>query len=228
MKISAEDEAGNIVNKVITLVIVKKAEEEKKEEAAAKAVKKSRLADILNTYSTAVTFERKKYMEDRFPEIDFPERKSDNAINTIPKTISTAISSASEKNRNIITAQNVHLKAASERHQNAVKGITNLIAIIDQARADRLNAQNEVEKFIKVYNEALAAQKKIQNKIVGLETRVMQIESAITGIDEEIDNLVKKIDDLETKKAGYEEEKAILLEQIAAAEKTKAELLAEI
>ena len=138
------------------------------------------------------------------------------------------ITQASEKNRNIITHQNVHLKAASERHQNAVRGITNLIAIIDQARADRLTAQNEVEKFIKAYNEALAAQKKIQTKIVGLETRVMQIESAIEGIDEEINNLVKKIDDLETKKAGYEEEKAIILEQISAAEEAKAELLAEI
>ena len=87
MKISAEDEAGNTINKVITLVIVKRAEEEKEKDAAAKAAKKSRLADILNTYSTAVTFERKKYIEDRFPEIDFPEKKSDSAINTIPSKI---------------------------------------------------------------------------------------------------------------------------------------------
>ena len=171
------------MSKVLTLVVVKRAEEEKKAEAAAKAEKKSRLVDILNAYSTPVTFERKKYMEDRFPEINFPDNKNDDAINTIPKKIESVISRTSNKNRNIITAQNVHLKAASERHQNAVKGITNLIAIVDQARADRLNAQNEVEKFIKVYNDALADQRKIQTEIVALETRVMQIESAIAGID---------------------------------------------
>ena len=125
-------------------MIVKKAEEEKKAAEAKAAVKKSRLSDIINTYSTATTFERKKYIENRFPEIQFPDSKSDNAINAIPTQIEVAIKEPSGKNRNIITAQDVALKAASERHQNAVKGITNLIAIIDQARADRLSAQNEV------------------------------------------------------------------------------------
>ena len=139
VKISAEDELGNTVDKVITLVIVKRAEEEKSAKAE---VKDSRLSDIINTYSTATTFEREKYMEDKFPEIDFPDSKNEDAINVIPAKIHYAIKQASEQNRNTITAQDVALKAASERHQNIVKGITNLIAIIDQARADRLNAQN--------------------------------------------------------------------------------------
>ena len=50
----------------------------------------------------------------------------------------------SEENRNTITEQDIVLKTASERHQAAVKGITNLLTIIDQARANRNQAQSQL------------------------------------------------------------------------------------
>ena len=60
------------------------------------------------------------------------------------------------------------MKAASERHQNSVKAITNLISIIDQARANRNYAQEQVEKYVNEYNAALKVQRKAQNEIISL------------------------------------------------------------
>lgn len=51
---------------------------------------------------------------------------------------------ASQENRNIITEEDIALKTAAERHQAAVKGITNLLTIIDQARANRNYAQSQL------------------------------------------------------------------------------------
>ena len=58
--------------------------------------------------------------------------------------ISTTTAPTSPTNRNTITSQDVALKAASERHQNSVKAITNLLAIIDQAKANQNFAQRQL------------------------------------------------------------------------------------
>ena len=120
------------------------------------------------------------------------------------------------------------MRAASERHQNAVKAITNIISIIDQARANSLYAKRSVEKYIREYNAALVAQRNVQNQIVKLETEVVQIRSALEGVTEFIAQLNGDLQDLENQKAGSEEEKNKIIAEISVAEKKKAELLAEI
>ena len=156
--------------------------------------------------------------------MDFPTGTSQ----TIITTIDTGDAQTSDQNRNTITADDVALRAASERHQNAVKAITNLITIIDQARANALYAKSSVEKYIQEYNAALVAQRKIQGEIVRLETESTQIQSALDGVIDLINQLTDELAALETKKAGYESEKKSLLEEIAGAEQIKAKLLIEI
>lgn len=58
------------------------------------------------------------------------------------------------------------MRAASERHQNAIKSITNLLKIIDQARANKLQGEEDIEVYIRQYNEALGTQREAQNSIV--------------------------------------------------------------
>jgi len=70
-------------------------------------------------------------------------------------------------NRNPITADDVRLRAASDRHQNAIRGITNLLKIIDQARANRDQAQNDIQLYTQAYNDAVAGQRGAQNDIIG-------------------------------------------------------------
>ena len=64
--------------------------------------------------------------------------------NIVPQTIASTKAQTSSANRNTITSQDVALRAASERHQNAVKAITNILKIIDQARANRNYAQESL------------------------------------------------------------------------------------
>lgn len=67
------------------------------------------------------------------------------------------------------------MRAASERHQNAVKGITNLLTIVDQARANFAQAQRDIETYTKAQNDASAAQRNAQNNIISGENKVAQI-----------------------------------------------------
>ena len=81
------------------------------------------------------------------------------------------------------------MRAASERHQNAVKGITNLLTIIDQARANRDYAKSQLDAYVEAYNDALSAQRKAQNAIIAAETKRTQIISAIAGAEGKIAGL---------------------------------------
>jgi hypothetical protein len=76
--------------------------------------------------------------------VEFPEGGNLNTINTLSAKILNMQAKASQENRNTITEEDIALKAASERHQAAVKGITNLLTIIDQARANRNYAQSQL------------------------------------------------------------------------------------
>ena len=192
--------------------------------SAGASSRSSRLSNIINSYSSVTKVSTKEYENNRFPEVDFPTGTSQ----TIITTIDTGDAQTSDQNRNTITADDVALRAASERHQNAVKAITNLITIIDQARANALYAKSSVEKYIQEYNAALVAQRKIQGEIVRLETESTQIQSALDGVIDLINQLTDELAALETKKAGYESEKKSLLEEIAGAEQIKAKLLIEI
>lgn len=61
------------------------------------------------------------------------------------------------------------------RYQNAVKGITNLLTIIDQARANKLQAQNDLGRYTQAYNDAIRNQRNAQNAIISAELKVKQI-----------------------------------------------------
>lgn len=52
-----------------------------------------------------------------------------------------------DSNRRSTNLDDVALRAASERQQNAIKGITNLLRIIDQANANRNKAQGDIQTF---------------------------------------------------------------------------------
>ena len=106
--------------------------------SAGASSRSSRLSNIINSYSSVTKVSTKEYENNRFPEVDFPTGTSQ----TIITTIDTGDAQTSDQNRNTITADDVALRAASERHQNAVKAITNLITIIDQARANALYARS--------------------------------------------------------------------------------------
>ncbi len=150
---------------------------------------KSRLNSVINSYSTVTTTEQRTYENNRFPQVSFPTGGNVNSVNTVPTQISTTTTTTSSENRNTITSQDVALKAASERHQNAVKAITNLLTIIDQARANRNYAKSKLESYVEAYNDALAAQRRAQNEIIATETKRTQIISAIEGVETKIRNL---------------------------------------
>ena len=78
-------------------------------------------------------------------------------------------------NRNTITADDVAMRTASERHQTAIKGITNLLKIIDQGRANINQAQIDIEIYTTSYNSALADRKNAQNVIITAENKISQI-----------------------------------------------------
>ena len=188
----------------------------------------SRLRNVINSYSTVTKTEKRTYENNRFPEVNFPSGGNVNSMNTVPTQISTTTTTTSEENRNTITAQDVALKAASERHQNAVKAITNLLTIIDQARANRNYAKSKLESYVEAYNDALAAQRRAQNEIIAAETKRTQIISAIEGVEAKIKVLKAEIDALEKDRDEYRAKKAELVSMIAGEEKMKAELLAQL
>lgn len=86
--------------------------------------------------------------------------------NTTPLTISTQQATPSDANRNNISADYVKLIAASDAHQNAVKAITNLLAIIDQAKANKAQAEQNLVTYSNAYNQAVNNQRTVQNSII--------------------------------------------------------------
>lgn len=107
-------------------------------------------------------------------------------------------------NRNPITASDVALKAASERYQNAVKGITNLLAVIDQARANKNKAKNDLDTYTAAFNNAVSRQRNAQETIVGFELRITQIKSAIAGAQDKLNDVNDQINDLNNQKRASE------------------------
>ena len=101
-------------------------------------------------------------------------------------TINNFQAVASSANRNQVTSSDVALRAASERHQNAIKAITNLLTIIDQARANQLQAEQNIQYYNQKYIEAQRNQKNSQERIVSINIRIQQITSAIKGISKRI------------------------------------------
>lgn len=93
------------------------------------------------------------------------------------------------------------MKAASERYQNAVKGITNLLTIIDQTRANKAQAQANLQLYTTQYNDALVRQRAAQEAIIAIEIKATQITSAIEGAQGRIGELEKKIAEIDAKLA---------------------------
>jgi chromosome segregation ATPase len=236
IRVRAMDAIHRIAEKIITLSVVRAEEEAGGSSGGGSTGGSStmegsidqRYNRLINSYSSVITHEKTTYEDNRYPQVDFPTGYNTEDINLAPYEIARNKAQTSEENRNVITSQDVALKVASERHQNAVKGITNLLKIIDQARANKKYAESQLEVYVKQYNDALAAQRKAQNAIIAAETKRTQIFSAIEGANGHIDGLKAQIYELDTKRADLEDAKKGLLDKIAAEEKTKAKLIAEL
>lgn len=125
--------------------------------------------------------------------------------------ISTTQATATPANRNPVTADDVRRNAISQRHQNATKAITNLLAIIDQARANRDKAQGDIQLYTSAYNDAVGAQRGSQNAIISAETRVTQITTAITQITSTIDDLRNRIAQATNQNNALQRERTTIL-----------------
>lgn len=149
-------------------------------------------------------------------------------INPFPLQIQNDKSQPTPANRNPITADDVALRAASERHQNAIKGITNLLKIIDQAKANKDRAQNDIQTYTQAYNDAVAAQRTAQNDIISAETKVSQIVSAINTLTATVDDLRNKINQIIAERDNLTRDKQVLISNITDQEAKKADLLEKL
>lgn len=125
-----------------------------------------RLNLLIGNYSDTTVTTPNYGNSGRYPESNLPTNADPNLFNPIPTNIATNQALPTSSNRNTITPDDVKLRAASERHQNAIKGITNLLSIIDQARANRDKAQNDISAYTQAYNDAVNAQRDAQNDII--------------------------------------------------------------
>jgi chromosome segregation ATPase len=116
------------------------------------------------------------------------------------------------------------LRAASDRQQNAVKGITNLLRIIDQANANKNKAQGDIQTYTQAYNDAVTAQRTAQNNIIGAETRSAQIVSAINSLSNTIQDLNNKINQAIAQRDALQRQKASTLSTITDLEGQRAGL----
>ena len=153
----------------------------------------SRLSGIINNYSTP-SGPTNYGPSGRYPEPNLPTGPS-TPSGPNPTTLGIASDQApvSPANRNPITPDDVALRAASERHQNAIKGITNLLKIIDQAKANKDKAQGDIQTYTQAYNDAVTAQRNAQNDIIAAETRSSQIITAINSLTTNADNYRNQI-----------------------------------
>ena len=125
-----------------------------------------RLNNILSSFSSTETVKIDYGNTGRYPEPNFPTNPDRNLINPLPVQIENDRAIPSPLNRNPITSDDVTLRVASERHQNAIRGITNLLKIIDQAKANKDKAQSDIQTYTQAYNDAVAAQRAAQNDII--------------------------------------------------------------
>lgn len=133
-----------------------------------------------------------------------------------------------DSNRNQVTSDNVSLRAASERHQNAIKAITNLLAIIDQARSNKNKAYADIELYTVKYKEAQTRQRATQESIIAAQLKIDQINSAITGLIAKIDELKGEIDDHENNRAALIARNNELKVLIDAEKKTQQTITAQL
>lgn len=127
----------------------------------------AQLLNLLNNYSSPTPGSSSpNYPDNRYPEPNFPTAPTPNLLNPTPLLISTGQSQPTDANRNPVTPDDVKLRAASDRHQNAIKGITNLLKIIDQANANKNKAQSDIQTYTQAYNDAVSAQRNSQNEII--------------------------------------------------------------
>ena len=111
--------------------------------------KASRLGSILNSYSsieTLTTRSKQVYEGDKFPLENFPTG-GEARFNYVAQQILTKQTLPSEESRKKVTIGDTKLISASERHQNAVKGIKNLIQLIDKTRANKIAAEKNVQIY---------------------------------------------------------------------------------
>ena len=135
----------------------------------------ARLTNAINNFSTVSQYTPTDYEGNRYPTTNFPSGVNPDSFNPTPSQIGSEQAPRSNTNRNTITADDVALKAASERYQNAVKGITNLLTIIDQTRANKAKAQSDLAAYTQDYNDAINKQRDAQNAIINAELKVKQI-----------------------------------------------------
>lgn len=103
----------------------------------------------------------------------------------------------STENRNTITADYVSLIAASERYQTAVKSVTNLLKIIDQARANKAQAQADLATYTQRYDDAVKRQREAQELIISIEIKITQIRSAINAAQDRLGGINAQIADVQ-------------------------------
>lgn len=162
-----------------------------------------RLDQLLTAYSSMTeitsTF---NYDGNRYPEANMPTGGDPTSFNLDIQRIITSQATTSAANRNQISYDDMNLRAASERHQNSVKAITNLLAIIDQARANKNQALLDIELYNQALKEAKAKQRQTQEAIIQLEIKIQQITSAINGLTSNANGIQDQIDALEREKEG--------------------------
>ena len=141
----------------------------------------SRLSSILGTYSSIDSLSTRpdtSYPNDKFPVENFPTGGNDNTFNPTPVDIFTRNAVPNDNTRNDVTIDDVALRSASERHQNAVKGITNLLKLIDQARANKKQAERDVQTLTQAHN--LSVNKWLEKTgIIGCDTDISHITASI-------------------------------------------------
>ena len=184
-----------------------------------------RLTNILSTFSSTTDAPVPSYPGGRYPTANLPTNPDPNAFNPTPVTIGTQQAPRTDSSRNNITPDDVQLRAASERHQNAIKAITNLLSIIDQAKANKDKAQNDIQTYTQAYNDAVAAQRNAQNDIIAAETRSSQIVSAINALTKTIDDLNGKINAAGAQIAAWTQQRVAIVASITTQEGDKAKLL---
>lgn len=188
-----------------------------------------RLNDILSAYPSSGAPSTPNYGNSgRYPEPNFPATPDPNLFNPFPAQIGSDQAPRTPANRNPVTPDDVALRAASERHQNAIKGITNLLKIIDQAKANKDKAQSDIQTYTQAYNDAVASQRAAQNDIITAENKVSQITSAINSLTTTIDDLRNRITQSAAQREGYTKEKLTIVATITTQEGKKADLLEQL
>lgn len=99
------------------------------------------------------------------------------------------------------------------------------MTIIDQAKANKDKAQNDIQTYTQAYNDAVAAQRKAQNDIITAETKTSQIVSAINALTKNIDDLNNKINAANAQNAAWTNQRITIVANISTLEADKAKLL---